>query len=200
MKRLIKKSSVLETIMIILAIVGITVIIKPIILSVANIDDINIFNLNKLTSAITQTATNTVPAVTNGGSTSVSSGGSGIKSIQTVVIDCFVYSSYASTYNAKNPKSYSIKTVDPNKVQVSNNYNSDLDYTITNNAITLSAWSSYIFSSSSGSYSGLEWYYCHKYSPITAIGMGNSSAKSVETDVKSRYLPNKLVVQLTEYY
>ena len=203
LKEKIKKSNIFLTLLIILSLIGTICIIKPIILSVFNIDNISIFNLNKLASAITQTATNTTPAVTNGGSGGTSSGGSGIKSIQHKIITCASNGAAGTQYVPTNPIAYDINPVNPEKTQLTVTEGGvTLDYTLTNNKLTLNNWTMVRQSrNSDDDYYYSAYYYCRKIVGTSASTiMGPVRVTTLETDAMVRYITIPVTVTLTEYY
>ena len=174
-------SKFIQATIIAFAVIGLFVTIKPFILSVSNIDDFSIFNLNKLASSINQLATNTVPAVTNGSTVTVN-GGNTIKKIENVLIDCRytqVYSDSSRAYSAI--KTYPISISNSDKVDVVFPDSIYLAYTLTTTTLTLSTTS--VYTNGSNSYSQNYYsYFC---------GIGNYSTES--------NLPQAITIQLIEY-
>lgn len=180
MKKIFKED-ILKTLLIVIAIIVVTLTLKPLILSLSS-------NLNKLGTAITQTATNTVPAVTNGGSGgSTSSGGSSIKSIQHVMINCFEYKNNPT--DTINTKIYNISSINPSKTEVVIGNNIEIDYILTDTTLKVNSWKTVV------NYGSYYFYYCQI---IESTGSINSS-DTVSANIISKYFTDRISVKLIEY-
>ena len=175
MKKLFRDKSILETIVITIAIVVIGLTLKPFALKIANSFDKLDELLGTSINNVQTMATTTAPAVNNGGSSSSSGGGNTIKKIQYVTMSCGVF------YQDINNKSYTISVSDPSKVDIIVPEGVSIAYSITNTSFITSYTSSYY----SNTHSSMMYYHC---------GIATYSAENAGT------LLNRTTVKLIEYY